>query len=122
MKGALAALDQASSTLNAASKSRARQLAKANVLGMIDLPNTALKAALIWSELASNGTVPPLPLPVPEKQLKALKVDPSFVTFAMSTEPQGLRIRTEVPSGTIAGFFKIFNAVQQGGRPARPAN
>ncbi len=122
MKGALAAINQTSSTPNAVSKSRARQLAKANLLGMIDLPNTALKVALIWSELATNGTVPPLPVPVPEKQLKALKVDPSFVTFAIGTEPQGLRIRTEIPASTIAGFHKIFNAVQQGGRPARPAN
>lgn len=122
MKGALAAIDQINSTPNAVSKSRARQLAKANVLGMIDLPNTALKVALVWSELASKGTVPPPQIPLPEKQLKALKVDPSFITFAIGTEPQGLRIRTEVPSGTIAGFFKIFNAVQQGGRAARPAN
>ena len=122
MKAALAAMEQSSSTPNAVSKSRARQLPKANLLAMIDLPNTALKVVLAWSELAGNGTVPQLPLPVPEKQLKALKVDPSYVTFALSTEPQGLRMRTEVPSSTIAGFYKIMNAVQQGGRPARPAN
>lgn len=120
MKAAITAFQSATSaTPNAVSKSRARQLEKANILFMIDLPNLAYKGLMIADELASSGKVPPLPVPLPVAQLKNVKLDQSFVTFAAGTEAQGLRLRTEIPSSTIGGFFKLFQAANTAGRAPR---
>lgn len=120
MKAAITALQAAPvSTPTAVGKSRARQLEKANLLIMVDLPNLALKGLKIADELASSGKVPPLPVPLPVEQLKNVKVDSSFITFAAGTEPQGARLRTEVPSSTVAGFFKLFQAANTAGRAPR---
>ncbi len=120
MKAALTALQATpASAPTAVSKSRVRQLEKANVLMMIDLPNFAVQGLKIADELASSGKIPPLPVPVPLEQIKAVKIDPSYITFAAGTEPQGVRLRTEIPSGTVAGFFKLFQAANTAGRAPR---
>ncbi len=120
MKLAIAAIkDPAPAKPTAVAKSRSRQLEKANLLFMIDLPNLALKGAVIADELSKAGTVPPLGAQIPVAQLKGLKLDSSFVTFAVGTEPEGVRLRTEVPSSTVSGFFKIFQTVTTAGRGAR---
>lgn len=113
MKTAIEALKNAGSTTSSpVVTSRARQLPKANLIGMVDLPNFAVQAIIIASEVAGKGDVPPLPIPLPAAQLKNLKIAPNFVTFAVGTEAEGLRMRTEVPALTLQGFFKIYQAMQ----------
>lgn len=120
MKAALTSLQSTPATKpSAVDKSRVRQLEKANLLFMIDLPNFAVQGLKVADELASSGKIPPLPVPVPLEQIKAVKVDPSYITFAAGTEAQGVRLRTEVPSATVAGFFKLFQAANTAGRAPR---
>lgn len=120
MKSIVASLDAPSSgNPSAVAKSRARQLEKANFLMMLDLPNLVVKVAGIAEDLSKKEIVPPLPPQFSAAQLKAAKVDASYITFAAGAEPQGLRLRSEIPSGTIGGFFKIYQAVSMGGRGPR---
>lgn len=98
-----------SSTDSAAQAARARLMAKANLVGLIDLPNLALKigrAALANEEIAENA-------PVKLKHLDGISVPASFIGFAAGTEAQGLRFRTEIPAKTFQNFAQIAAYVQQ---------
>lgn len=120
MKTAIDSVKQPSSASSSpVTASRTRQLGKANLIGMIDIPNFAVKAMLIANDVAGKDDIPPLPIPLPVNQLKGLKIAPNFVTFAVGTEPEGLRMRTEVPAATVMGFYKIFQTMQAAQRQPR---
>ena len=113
-KAAMEELIEAAGSADASSdsavgKARSGLMEKANVVGLIDLPNLALKigrAALANEDIAANA-------PVKLKHLEGITVPASFIGFAAGTEAQGVRFRTEIPSKTFQNFAQIAAYVQQ---------
>lgn len=104
-----AANASAPATGTAAAKARAGLMEKANLIGLIDLPNLALKigrAALANEDLAAQA-------PVKKKDLEGITVPASYIGFAVGTEAQGLRLRTQIPAKTFQNFAQIAAYVQQ---------
>ncbi len=111
MKELLAAFDAPAdaTTLSASKKARNGLLEKANFVGLIDLPSLAVTG------LSIAGKTGQLPIPVPLDGIENVKVQPSYVGFAVGTEPQGLRCRTQISAGTVRGFMAIAAFFRQGG-------
>lgn len=108
MTDALAAIEGSDTAENAALSATRKQLpAKANVLVMIDLPGTLLRIATL---VIGSGE---LPIPIPPEALDSLKIEPSYLGFALATENQGLRAKTVVPVKQIQGIMKLVMFAQQ---------
>lgn len=105
----IAAFDhQAESTsIPASRQARNGLLEQANFLGLIDLPALAIRGLSIASRTGQ------LPIPVPLDGIEDVKVQPSYVGFAVGTEPQGLRSRLRISSGTGRGIMAIVAFFQQ---------
>jgi hypothetical protein len=103
MKELLAAFDAPAdaTTLSTSKKARNGLLEKANFVGLIDLPSLAITGLSIADKTGQ------LPIPVPLDGIEDVKVQPSYVGFAVGTEPQGLRCRTQISVGTVRGFMAI---------------
>jgi len=54
-----------------------------------------------------------LPLPIDPGDVKALQGKPSFVGLGATTEPQGLRVKTQVPLEQMQGVAKIVDFMQR---------
>lgn len=80
---------------------------KANVIGLIDLPR--LSADLL--RLAAGQ--PGFPLPLDAAALDKLDLKPSYLGFALTTEPHALRAKTYLPVEQIQGIANLVRAVQQ---------
>jgi len=107
MKAALAAFDSTSGGADSATgKARARLLTNANVVGLIDLPNMAVRIV----QIASRAEV--LPIPLPEGALDNLKIAPSYIGFSAGTEAQGIRMKSEIPAKSIQGIMQLVNFFQ----------
>jgi len=88
-------------------QARARLGAKANLVILLDLPNLIAKAASIMVESGQ------LPLPIDPDDVKALQGKPSFLGLGAATEPQGLRVKTQVPLEQMQGVAKIVDYMQR---------
>ncbi len=117
MKELLAAFDTPAdaTTLSASQKARNGLLEEANFVGLIDLPSLAIKGLGIASKTGQ------LPIPLPLDGIEDVKVQPSYVGFAIGTEPQGLRCRTQISAGTCRGIMAIVSFFQRQGQ-RKPAN
>ncbi len=92
---------------------RARQYEQANVLILVDVPNSVEKFAKL---ILGTGV---FPVPVKAEQLDGLEIAPSYAGFSMAVEKQHLTARTSIPTETFRGFVQIGMFVQQLGAPAR---
>jgi hypothetical protein len=103
MKELLAAFNAPAdaTTLSASQKARNGLLEQANFVGLIDLPSLAIKGISIASKTGQ------LPIPIPLDGIEDVKVQPSYIGFAVGTEPQGLRCRTQISAGTGRGIMAI---------------
>lgn len=108
MKTALAAFNAPGSSGNEAlTAARGTVLKKANIVAFIDLPN------LLINGLRTAVATGKLPIPLPVDQLP--KIEPSYVSFSVGTEAQGLRMKSSLPAKSLAGVAKIVTAAQGGG-------
>ncbi|MHC4874876.1 MAG: hypothetical protein ACYTGL_00170 [Planctomycetota bacterium] len=104
MKTLLAAFDASASaptTLSAVQKARQGLLEQANFVALIDLPSLAVKGLSVASKTGQ------LPIPVNLEGVDQVKVQPSFVGFSIGTEPQGVRMKTQISSATGRGIMAI---------------
>jgi hypothetical protein len=104
MKRLLASTQWSDAKLLAA---RARQHEKANLLMLVDVPNSVLKFAKL---ILGTGVVP---IPVQPQQLDGLVIAPSYAGFTMAAEKGQLTARTSIPLETFQGFVQISLFVQQ---------
>lgn len=113
MKELLAAFDAPAdaTTLSASKKARSGLLEQANFVGLVDLPSLAISGLSIASKTGQ------LPIPIPLDGIENVKVQPSYVGFAVGTEPQGLRCRTQISAGTVRGIMAIVNFFQRQAQP-----
>lgn len=113
MKELLAAFDAPAdaTTLSASKKARNGLLEQANFVGLVDLPSLAISGLSIASKTGQ------LPIPIPLDGIENVKVQPSYVGFAVGTEPQGLRCRTQISAGTVRGIMAIVNFFQRQAQP-----
>ncbi|MBC7964996.1 MAG: hypothetical protein H7Z17_03640 [Fuerstia sp.] len=86
---------------------RARQHEKANVLILVDVPNTVEKFAKL---ILGLGVIP---VPVRPEQLDGLVIAPSYAGFSAAVEQQRLTARTSIPVETFRGFVQIAMFVRQ---------
>jgi hypothetical protein len=108
MTEALAAIEKpAEGSKSPPQQARARLGAKNNLVILLDLPNLIAKAA---SMMLESGQ---LPLPIDPEDVKALQGKPSFVGLGATTEPQGLRVKTQVPLEQMQGVAKIVDFMQR---------
>ena len=109
MTDTLAALEQkpSESSQSPFQQARAKLGAKANLVVLFDAPNTVAKIVdLVMQSQA-------IPLPLDPEQVKNLQQKPSFFGLSAGTEPQGLRVKTQIPVEQMQGIAKIVNFVQQ---------
>lgn len=115
MSGALAAQEQASASAGGnkvVQQSRSRLSEKANLLVLFDLPGTVAKAITL---VAESGL---LPIPLDPAVMKGVEIKPSYLGVSVATEPQGVRIKTNIPveqAQGIARLVQLFMALQAAG-------
>ena len=115
--GGKGALDQALATLesnkdsagtaDSFQKARGRLGEKANVVVLFDLPMTIARAVSVVAE----GNILPPNIPITSDMFKNLDLQPSFLGFSASTEPQGLRLKTSIPVEQAQGVAKLVQTV-----------
>ncbi len=88
-------------------EARARQHEQANLLILVDVPNSVLKFAKL---ILGTGAVP---VPVQPEQLDDLVISPSYAGFSLAVEKQRLSARTSIPLETFQGFVQIGQFIQQ---------
>lgn len=108
MTDTLAALDKKPSdnSKSPMQQTRAKLGEKANLVFMLDVPNLIAKILSIVVERAG------LPLPIQPEDIKGLQGKPSYLALAAATEPQGLRVKTQVPLEQMQGIAKFVDFVQ----------
>lgn len=101
---ALAALDKTSDAVGSAApfqQARGRLADKANLVVLFDLPGTAVK---IIELVIESGAVA---VPINPDAVKSLDLKPSYLGLSLATEPQGLRVKTSIPTEQAQGIAKI---------------
>ncbi|NOX56249.1 MAG: hypothetical protein GXP27_17755 [Planctomycetes bacterium] len=86
---------------------RQQLLPKANVLVLIDLPGTVFQ---IFKLIVDSGK---LPIPVTPDMLNGLQISPSYMGFAVATEPQGVRAKTVIPTKQFQNIMQLVTFAQQ---------
>ena len=82
-------------------QARDHQHETANLLLLVDIPNTVLKFAKL---VIGTET---LPIPIQAEQLDALQLAPSYAGFSVAAESQRLRARTTLPVETFQGLVQL---------------
>ena len=88
-------------------QARARQLEKANLLMLVDMPNMIQKFAKL---ILGSGAIP---IPVKPELLDGLTISPSYAGFSVAVEKEQLHARTSIPLETFQGFVQIGTFVQK---------
>ena len=88
-------------------EARARQLEKANLLMLVDMPNMIQKFAKL---ILGSGAIP---IPVKPELLDGLTISPSYAGFSVAVEKEQLHARTSIPLETFQGFVQIGTFVQK---------
>lgn len=104
MKRLLKSTEWSDSTLLGA---RGRLPAEANLIFLTDLPSLTQQFARL---IVSSGV---LPIPVTEDQLTGLEIEPSYAGFSITSQPQQVQFRLDLPVETFQGFVKIAFYAQQ---------
>jgi len=112
----LKAVTQPAATADAHTQTTARKALgeKANLIGLIDLPRLVLTIA---KTAINSGQLPAIP--VDTKALTDIELKPSYIGFAVRSETNGLRIRTQIPveqmisiSTLVERVMKIYQDMQ----------
>jgi hypothetical protein len=108
MKAALAAFQSPAGTGNEAlNEARGMVLKKANFVAFVDLQN------LVMNALRTAVATGKVPIPIPVNQLP--EIAPSYMSFSVGTEENGLRMKSAVPAKSLAGFAKLAAVFGGGG-------
>ncbi len=95
-------------TDNAAMQSvRGRLAPKANLVVLIDLPSLVVEGIRM---AVKSGQ---LPIPISEEMLDDLKIERSYLGFTVATEPQGIRVKTDVPAAQIKSGYDLVKFFMQ---------
>ncbi|MSR59639.1 MAG: hypothetical protein EXS05_18685 [Planctomycetaceae bacterium] len=115
---ALTTLEKKTETAGATTpfkSARGQLAAKANLVVLFDLPGALAK---LLELVADEGIIPPV-VPISAEMFRTLDLAPSFLGLSMATEPQGLRVFTNIPTEQAQGVakivMKIMAAVRGGG-------
>jgi hypothetical protein len=103
LETALTTIESKSSSVGgdpAFQQARTRVAEKANLVLLFDLPGTIVKAVTVAVE---SRMLPPLD---PEL-LRSLDFKPSFLGLSAATEPQALRVRSNIPTEQAQGIAKV---------------
>lgn len=100
---------EASSETTAVQKSRARLLERANLVGLVDVPNLALKIGRLVLQVPDVAAS----APVKAEDLEGLKAAPSYAGFSVGTEAQALRMKTALPAKMFQNFAQAAAVIQQ---------
>lgn len=115
--GGTEAMEQALASLNGngapsdapSTATRARLSNAANLLLLMDLPGTVGKAL----QLVGESDVGRMFLPLDEDTLKALELPSSYTGLSLVGEPQGVRVKTQVPVEQIRGVMTLVEIFQK---------
>lgn len=86
---------------------RARQHEKANLVVLVDLPNSVYKFAKL---IIGTGA---LPIPIQSEQIEGLELPASYSGFSLAVEDNRLSTTTNVSVETFQGFVRMAMFIQQ---------
>jgi hypothetical protein len=86
---------------------RARQHEKANVIVLVDLPNSIYKFAKL---IIGTGA---LPIPIQSEQIQGLDLPVSYSGFSLAMEENRLSTSTNISVESFQGFVQMAMFVQQ---------
>lgn len=105
-KTVLDALEESGTRDGALATTRQQLLETANVFGAIDLPRFAVE---VLRAVVQSGQ---FPIPVTEQMLDDLKLAPSYMGVTITTETDGVRCKTTIPSAQVRGIVKLVEMFQ----------
>ena len=86
-------------------ETRARLAARANVVGLLDLPGTLAKALSLFGQSDMGKMFVPL---LDDEAIEQLEMDPSYTGLSLVAEQDSVRAHTQIPAAQIRGGLVLY--------------